>query len=297
VPERVFVLGLVLPRQIERRRAVEAFAVDAKRLLARCQDAETGRRLEQRFGRPSNGGAHMLAIVEHKEQALAAKRRGESLSRPLSIAGPQPERRRDGAGREGGIRERRQLGEPDAIGEFRQQAPRDLERKPRLADAAAADQRHHAMARDERRQLLALALAADEVGDRGGKIGRRRRIRHLAGRRRQSGRGVCRQRANRAREAIAAQGDGENEVAVSAECPAQRRDLDLDVVLFDHRAGPDLVQQGLLRHQLAPRFEQHHQHVEGARPELDQRSVSEQLALPRQHPEPAEREAAFHRFG
>lgn len=69
--------------------------------------------------------------------------------------------------------------------------------------------------------------------------------------------------------------------AIPVERLAQRRDLDVEVVLFDDDAGPDAVQQLVLRHQGAVRFDQRHEDLEGTAAQLDRRAIRNQLAARR----------------
>jgi hypothetical protein len=76
-----------------------------------------------------------------------------------------------------------------------------------------------------------------------------------------------------------------------AGCLTQRQNLGLQAGLRDHPVRPDAGQQLVLADYGAGRFDQHHEQVKGAFPELDPLVVCEQLAAARHYPEAAERDA------
>jgi hypothetical protein len=74
-----------------------------------------------------------------------------------------PENVGDSLWNEGGIGERRQLDQPDAITEPLEHGLRNLEAQPGLAHARCTDESDQALRAEERRDLNDLALAADEA--------------------------------------------------------------------------------------------------------------------------------------
>ena len=128
--------------------------------------------------------------------------------------------------------------------------------------------------------LAELGVAADQFGNRRGQV-RRRQATAASGRR---GRG----RVDLAGELVAAPGYGAHQVAVAGERLAQRRDLHLQVVLFDDPAGPDAAHQLVLAQDRAARVDQRDEHVEGAPAQLERDAVCEQFAALPQQPETAE---------
>ena len=105
---------------------------------------------------------------------LAAERRRHPLGGLRAARRREPERDRDGDGHQPGIGQRRELGHPHAVGEARQQLPRDLQAQSGLADAPGPDQRDEPVGRQQLRHLRELGRSADQLR------GRRRQIRRRA---------------------------------------------------------------------------------------------------------------------
>jgi hypothetical protein len=82
----------------------------------------------------------MLAIVEHQQKPLRGERIRDAIRRCNVTAEIETERGGDGDRHEVGIRQRRELDNPDPVGEFGQQPPSDLEAEARLADPAGTRQ-------------------------------------------------------------------------------------------------------------------------------------------------------------
>ncbi|HEV7995172.1 MAG TPA: hypothetical protein VGP52_02820 [Stellaceae bacterium] len=80
----------------------------------------------------------MLAGVQHQQQPSVAKSLRHAPRRNLAAAKIEPDRCGGGGRNQCGIGKRRELGQPHAVGKFRQQPARDGEGEPRLADAACA---------------------------------------------------------------------------------------------------------------------------------------------------------------
>jgi hypothetical protein len=83
---------------------------------------------------------------------------------------------------------------------------------------------------------------------------------------------------------------GPDKVAVFAKSLPQRRDVNLEIGLLHHNAGPNHRSEFILRDEHAGGLDEDHEEIEGARTEFDRHAVGEQSALPRQHAEPAELE-------
>ena len=79
-----------------------------------------------------------------------------------------------------------------------------------------------------------------------------------------------------------------DKITALAESLAQRRDLDLQILLGDDDAWPGSAQQLLLADQCTIRFEQDEEQIESARPQLDRDSLEKQLPLAQQYPKTPE---------
>src|SRR6185437_13588792 len=97
---------------------------------------------------------------------------------------------------------------------------------------------------------------------------------------------------NLAREAVSPQRHGQDEVALPAECLAQRRDLHLDVALLDDGARPDAREQLLLGDELAACLDENEQHVERPRAERNGHITEAQLTLAGEESKASELEAS-----
>jgi hypothetical protein len=104
----------------------------------------------------------VLAVVEDEQRALRLQVRGQRLQQRAVRLGAHAEQLRRLADDERRVADRRQVDEPDAVGERGQLRGGDLEREPCLAEAAHAEQRHQAGRAEMRLHLALLALAADE---------------------------------------------------------------------------------------------------------------------------------------
>ena len=88
------------------------------------------------------GGQQVLQVVHHQQdRPLPEERRQRSDPAPAARAPHHPGDRRH---HQGGIGERRQIDEPDAIGEALRHLLRGGNRQARLADATGPDQRQQA---------------------------------------------------------------------------------------------------------------------------------------------------------
>ena len=115
-------------------------------------------------------------------------------------------------------------------------------------------------------------LAADEAGARLRQVV----ARVIAGGAAPAGAASAPARTRR-RESITAPRHGRDHAG--AEQLAQRRDLDLQVVLLDHQPGPDELEQFPLGDDPVTPFDQGEQDVEGARAERGRRAADPQLPL------------------
>ena len=83
---------------------------------------------------------------------------------------------------------------------------------------------------------------------------------------------------------------GPDESAVFAEGLAQGVDLNLQVLLRDNNAWPHTAHQLVFGDQRSVGLQQHQEEIEGARPQLYRRAVSDQLPVAQQHAETTELE-------
>src|SRR6266446_3371261 len=83
---------------------------------------------------------------------------------------------------------------------------------------------------------------------------------------------------------------GANELAVRAECLAQRRDLNLQIVLRDDDVPPDTTLQLVLGDERSVGLDQDHEEVESTRAEFYRHAADEQAPLAQQHSEADELE-------
>ena len=109
-------IGRRLRRHLERRHAIDVLARRAQRLAAGREDARVRTGAQQRLGHARRRLDHVLAVVEHEQELLAAQRRGHALRRAGAGWQREPERGGDRDRDQLGIGQRRQLGDPDAVG-------------------------------------------------------------------------------------------------------------------------------------------------------------------------------------
>ena len=186
----------------------------------------------------------MLAIVDDQQQMLALEGRLQTVDRGCRTVEVDAQGAGDDGGHQLRIGKRRKLREPYAVGIVGDHAGAGLDREPRLADAARARQRHQAMSLQTGLDLFEIGFPADQCSRLTRKIvgngdGRRRRGSHVRGRR--SAVFVPRdvRAIDRSHEAVAAPGDGEDAALVVARRTqhlAQRRDVDVQIVLFHQRS-------------------------------------------------------------
>ena len=125
--------------------------------------------LGQRRGRVD----HVLAVVEHQQELPAGQRMWPRAAGDVAGAEFEPDRRGDRGRNQAGIGKRRELGEPDAVGKFRQQLARGRDGEPRLADAAGAGEGDQPMRGGKADDFAQFIVPPDQLGDRLRQVGRR----------------------------------------------------------------------------------------------------------------------------
>ena len=269
---------------LERRHAVDVFAIGHQRLAAGGEDGDAGARVQQVLDEMSGRADQVLAVVEHEQQRAAAYGGGERLARDRPGHRHHAERTRHRGADQLGVDERPQLGQPHAVGMARHHLARHLEGEARLADAAGADQRQQAVMRQQLADIGDDGLAPDQLGHPLGQVGRH------ANRRQLGDRSVA--ALHLGGELVAAPGDGADRSALVAQRPAQGGNVRVQAVVLDHATGPDPVHQLLVADDPAAALDERHQHVEGAPADLDRLAAVEQLAAMRNDGEAAETKRA-----
>jgi hypothetical protein len=146
--------------QRQRQHRVHLLARNAQRFAARRDDADVGRGAQDRV-RERRAGAHDLLAVVEDQQCLArfqmrAQRVRERFSRLLAHGEHLCRFMRD----ERRIADRREIEEPDAVGVRIEHVGGDLQREPRLAEPAHAEEGEQPAALQQlRRSLRARARA------------------------------------------------------------------------------------------------------------------------------------------
>ena len=125
-----------------------------------------------RIGLDEIGGGveHVLAVVEHEQQAPPRQRLGDAVGHRPAGCGviPSTVGHRIGHGRR--VADRRQLDEPHSVRELGDQLGGDLHGQAGLADAAHPDQRDQPVTSHQLGQLLHLDLTTDEARDCAGRF-------------------------------------------------------------------------------------------------------------------------------
>ena len=154
----------------KRRHPPDDLTGDAQRLPAGGQEAQLGTGAQQGVSQPGAGIGEVLAVIEHQQQTpelqRVSERRRQRPAGGLTHAQGGSHR----PGHEGGVGNGGQVDQPHAVWAVRQQAGRDPQRQPGLADAPGAAERHQAMLGQERPHGGALVLAPDEAGELDGQI-------------------------------------------------------------------------------------------------------------------------------
>ena len=131
-----------------------------------------------------DGVDDVLAVVEHDQEAARRHVLGQAGLERGAVDVGNAERRRDDRGDPLAVLERRQVDEPDAVGEGVELLARQLLRQPRLAAAADPAQRDQARVAEQPRAVGERGFAADEAGPRLRQVVWRDRRLRRAGRRR-----------------------------------------------------------------------------------------------------------------
>jgi len=93
---------------------------------------------------------NVLAVVEHQQPDPALQRGGNRVTHALSGLLFDTRNCRDRIGHRRRIGDCGEFEKPDIVGKFIDEARRDLQRQPRLADPADTGQRHQPMSLDRR---------------------------------------------------------------------------------------------------------------------------------------------------
>ena len=123
----------------QRRHGPDGLAADSQPLAARGEEAQARAATQQVLGDLGGGGDHVLAVVEHDQQVAIA----DHLGQPVRVR--QVEGGRDRRGHAGGIADGRQLDQARRRSAGARLAAGHLQRQPRLAHPAGADERDEAM--------------------------------------------------------------------------------------------------------------------------------------------------------
>ena len=120
VSEKIALFRGMLLRYGERRHRVELLRLGPERLAAGGDDVDRRAGPKQRLGERRSGFDHMLASIQHQEQAPLAERLSDALRRYLAGTELKPGCRGYRRGKQAGVGNRRQLGKPDAVTKLRQ---------------------------------------------------------------------------------------------------------------------------------------------------------------------------------
>ncbi len=267
-----------LGRNVERRHAVGALAGDAQQLAAGCQNRDGGAAAHQRFHHGGGGVDQVLAVVEHEQHFPIADRVRQRVGGNVAAPGVEAEHDGDRGGDQAGVRPRRQLDQPDVVAEGGQQGAGDLQRQPRLADAAGAHDSDRPIGGGE----------IQHVPHGGGPADQRRRCRRqvaldrLSGRWR--GRGIDRigafslpYRRPGSAQAITAAEVRRQHGPVGAESLADCRYVNLERVFPDDGARPHAPHQVVLADQLAARRHQRFDDFKRAQADRDRHPARAQF--------------------
>ncbi len=281
----------ILQWHTERRHLINAFAVYAQRLATGGHHAGHCADAQQCLCHARGRVDHVLAVVQYQQQLLRPYHCGHPLDGMRTGGERQSQCARNGRGDQRRIRQRRQLGQPYAIGELGQQLARGFYAEPRLADAPGTGQRYEPAARSKIQHLFQFRFPADHI---------RRRHRQIRPRRREFGgerRGVdpvrtgsvfnC-VRSDLGDEAVTPSGDGLEKIAILTERLAQSRDLNRKIDVFDHDPRPDTVQEFVFGDKLSALLDQHEKDIESAVAETDRHAIHQQLAAVGMHLESPE---------
>ena len=268
---------------------------NAQRLLAGGEDFQRGAAVQQRRRQRRDRAQQVLAIIEHQQAGLRAKRAGDRLGRRRSRRQPQTQRAGHRALHQPGFTDRRQVDQPHPARKFVRQRMPKRHRQPGLADPARPGQRHQARRLQRPPQVRQFRLAADQPGKF-----RRQDLFHRPRRRRRRYRRLAGPE-NLAGKTIAPPRHGLDQPMLPPQRPPQRHHLHMQIIFLDDHARPDQIQQLIFAKNPARLRQQRGQQVERARPHRHRSVLRGQHAPPVREPERPERHVtvaavfAFHR--
>ena len=131
--------GRRVERQLERREQIGLLTLYRQRFATGRQDRELRRLATHRANKGGDRTQEVLAVVQHQQQFLVTKERGQAVRQRDALGRRVPDRCRDRFGDGVGITHPGQLTPPDAVREGGQQLRGDPQRQPRLAHATHAD--------------------------------------------------------------------------------------------------------------------------------------------------------------
>jgi hypothetical protein len=132
----------LLAHDVERRNRPHVLARNRQGLATRRDDLDVRARGEKRPGERARRADHVLAVVQHHQQASAPERIRERLLDRLSALLGHTEHARRRVPDRVRIGDRGQVDEPRTVRELRRGPPRALDRQAGLAHPARAEERH-----------------------------------------------------------------------------------------------------------------------------------------------------------
>ena len=124
-------------------------AADGERLARGGDDPHAARAAEDRRDRGRRRADNVLAVVDHQQQLSAGQRRSDGLDEGNVSLRCDAKRGGDRRWHRVRVAQRRELDQPDPVGELTRDLGTHLERKPRLSDSANAGQRDQPVAPHE----------------------------------------------------------------------------------------------------------------------------------------------------
>jgi len=254
-------------RHRERRHAIGLLAFDPQQLAAGRQNRGLRAGANNRLGESRGHVDDVLAIVEQQQDAPSPDRARHRLRRHLPGFDFQVESARNGRVNHFLVAHAGKLDVLDVASELRNEAARDLEAEPGLADSARPGDRDHPHLSEPVADETDFRVAADQLRnpqrqvafttDNCGRPGRNRT--RLGG-------------PPLPGQAIAAPEHRLEHGAIRTERPAQGRDVHLQGILADDRARPHAIEQLRLGHNLAVRADHNLEQLKG--PAADGRDLS-----------------------
>jgi hypothetical protein len=121
VAQRIVVSRHIHRRHGERLYRIDPFASRSERLAAGGDDVQRRAGPQHSLGHRRGGGDHMLAGIEHQQQAPVGERLRHTLRRSFAATELQPDSGSHRGRDQPGIGEGRELGQPHAVGKMRPQ--------------------------------------------------------------------------------------------------------------------------------------------------------------------------------